>query len=375
MSDSRMKLLLFLAMFIVCAVPIAAAFYLVDDALQRSLNLGFNPQIVRSLDFGAKNLKTLKTLDAVNEPKYRAEFAEIENLARVYAQPQFVKSSILGSLKIYFGLGLIAAILVSVSVATLLGRRISDSYRVTINELMAHRERVRYLEEMSSWQEMAKILAHEIKNPLTPIEVLVTSLAKSYKSKTPQEFEEQLQQTRAIIEEEIGHLKGTVSRYSDFAKLPKAELVAANPVQVIKQHLPAVNARFVNAQIVLKVAQPADDLRARMDSSLFRPVLMNIIGNGVEANPGRDVVFTVEVSATKAAILVSISNDGAPVPAQLAPRIFDPYISGISAGSGQDNMGLGLAIVKKIVVEHEGEIAYTEIGGHPSFSILLPRDG
>src|ERR1700722_10430574 len=148
MSDSRMKLLLFLAMFIVCAVPIAAAFYLVDDALQRSLNLGFNPQIVRSLDFGAKNLKILKTLDAVNEPKYRAEFAEIEDLVRVYAQPQFVKSSILGSLKIYFGLGLIAAILVSVGVATLLGRRISDSYRVTIDELMAHRERVRYLEEM-----------------------------------------------------------------------------------------------------------------------------------------------------------------------------------------------------------------------------------
>jgi signal transduction histidine kinase len=372
MSDSRMKLLLFLAICVVCVVPIAAAFYLVDDSLQRSLNLGFNPQIVRSLDIGAKNLKTLKSIDAVNEPKYRAEFEEIQTLTRIYAQPQLVKNSILSSLKIYFGLGLVAAVLVSVGVATLLGRRISHSYEVAINELMAHRERVRYLEEMSSWQEMAKILAHEIKNPLTPIEVLVTSLGKAYASKTPQEFAAQLQQTQIMIEEEIGHLKHTVNRYSDFAKLPQAELVEADPVQVIKQHLPAVMARFVNARVAITAVDTAEDLRVRMDPSLFRPVLMNIIGNGVEANPGRDTAFAIGVSATKATVQVTISNDGEAVPAQIAPRIFDPHIS---ARIGRDNMGLGLAIVKKIIVEHEGEIAYTEIGGHPSFSITLPRVG
>jgi nitrogen fixation/metabolism regulation signal transduction histidine kinase len=237
---------------------------------------------------------------------------------------------------------------------------------------MAHRERVRYLEEMSSWQEMAKILAHEIKNPLTPIEVLVTSLGKAYASKTPQEFAAQLQQTQIMIEEEIGHLKHTVNRYSDFAKLPQAELVEADPVQVIKQHLPAVMARFVNARVAITAVDTAEDLRVRMDSSLFRPVLMNIIGNGVEANPGRDTAFAIGVSATKATVQVTISNDGEAVPAQIAPRIFDPHIS---ARIGRDNMGLGLAIVKKIIVEHEGEIAYTEIGGHPSFSITLPRVG
>jgi Histidine kinase-, DNA gyrase B-, and HSP90-like ATPase len=313
MSDSRMRLLLFLAIFIACAVPIAAAFYLVDDALQRSLNLGFNPQIMRSLDNGAKNLKTLKNIDAAHEPEYRAEFDDIQDLMRVYARPQWVKSSVLGSLKIYFGCGLVAAVIVSLSVATLLGRRISRSYQIAINELLAHRERVRYLEEMSSWQELAKTLAHEIKNPLTPIEVLITSLA----------------------------------------------------------HLPAVLAHFVSARIAMN-ADPADDVRARMDTALFRPVLMNIIGNGVEANPGRDVAFTIEVTATKSSIDVSISNDGEAVAAQMAPHIFDPYIS---SHGGRDNMGLGLAIVKKIVVEHAGDITYTETAGHPRFRISLPRVG
>jgi len=109
-----------------------------------------------------------------------------------------------------------------------------------------------------------------------------------------------------------------------------------------------------------------------MDAELFRPVLMNIIGNGVEANPGRDVAFTIEVTATKSSIHVNISNDGAAVPTEIAAHIFDPYIS---SHGGRDNMGLGLAIVKKIVVEHAGDITYAKIAGHPRFCISLPRVG
>jgi signal transduction histidine kinase len=370
MSERRMKLLLFSAIFIAAAVPIAAAFYLVDDALQRSLNLGFNAQIVRSLDMGAKNLKTLKRIDPANEPEYRSEFDEIQSLTKVYAQPQLVKRSMLGSLNIYVGLGLLTAALAAVGVATLLGRRISHSYEVAISELLTHRDRVRYLEQMSSWQEMAKALAHEIKNPLTPIEVLVTSLTKAYAGKPPEEFAVHLEQAQTMIEEEIGQLKRTVDRYSDFAKLPPAELVEANPVQVIQQHLAAVGALFANARLLVDVADTADTWRARMDPSLFRRVLMNIVGNGVEANPGREVTFTMEVSASRSRIHVNISNDGAAVPAQIAPRMFDPYVS---ARAGQNNMGLGLAIVKKIIMEHDGEIAYADIDGHPRFSISLPR--
>lgn len=370
MSERRMRLLLLSTIFIVAAVPIAAAFYLVDDALQRSLDLGFNPQVLRSLEMGARNLKTLKRIDPVNEPVYRAQFDDIQDLTKVYAQPGLVKRSILESLKIYFGIGLLAAALAAVSVAGLLGRRISHFYEVAIEELLAQRERVRYLEQMSSWQEMAKALAHEIKNPLTPIEVLITSLTKSYASKSPADFAMQLEQTQAMIEEEIGQLKHTVSRYSDFARLPPAELVEADPVKVIEQHLPAVRALFASAHVMMKDAVAPGGLRAKLDPALFRRILMNIIENGVEANPGREVRFTLEVSATRSSIHIDIANDGEVVPAWIAPRMFDPYISG---RAGQDNMGLGLAIVKKIVMEHEGEIGYSEMGGHPRFRISIPR--
>jgi nitrogen-specific signal transduction histidine kinase len=76
------------------------------------------------------------------------------------------------------------------------------------------------------------------------------------------------------------------------------------------------------------------------------------------------------VNGIKELVVITISNDGEPVPAEIAPRIFDPYIS---TKRDKDNMGLGLAIVKKIIIEHEGEIRYAERAGHPQFIISLPR--
>jgi signal transduction histidine kinase len=370
MSHKRMRGLLFLAMFLVCALPMTAAFHLVDDALRSSLDLGFNPEVARALEISANNLKTLKTADPANASIYRGEFNQTQALMQIYARPEWVKGGILASLKIYFGCGLTAALVASLGLASLLARRISRSYEVNFADLLAQRDRVRYLEEMSSWQEMAKNLAHEIKNPLTPIEVLITSLETSYATRSPDEFRGLLRQTTCMVEEEVGHLKRTVDRYSDFARVPGAKLTEENPLEVIRRHLPALAARFTAAKVEC-VADPGVNVsRCRMDSALVRQILLNVIANGVEANLGRTVTFLMEVRTTAAMIWIDISNDGRPVRPDLIPRMFDPHVS---AHSGRENMGLGLAIVKKIVIEHAGQIEYREAADRPSFLIGLPR--
>ena len=121
MSNSRMKLLLFPGDFYRGRGADRGGILFGGRRVAKKLEPGLQSQVLRSLDMGSKNLKTLKRLDPANEPEYRAEFDEIQNLSKIYAQPQFVKSSILGSLKIYFGLGLLAAALAAVGVATLLG--------------------------------------------------------------------------------------------------------------------------------------------------------------------------------------------------------------------------------------------------------------
>jgi signal transduction histidine kinase len=370
MRDNKVKRRLFIAILVMTGVPLAASFYFLDAALRRSLDLGFNPQVVRALDIGAANLKALKDVDPANEEEYRRRFDEISMLRHVYAQPDVLKRTVYDSLRLYFAIGVIGAVLLALCVAGILGTQINRSYQATFDELMAQRDRVSYLEQMASWQELARILAHEIKNPLTPIEVLVTSLSKAYASKSSAEFERQLTQAQVMIGEELNHLKKTVSRFSEFAKLPEAQLAEANPAQLVESHVSALAASFESADISVDASGCPADARAKMDSLLFRQVLMNIVSNGVEANPGRRVAFRIRVACTASNVRIEVSNDGVPVPASLAARIFDPYVSG---SGGKDNMGLGLAIVKKVVIEHGGEIGYSERDGHPCFTLALAR--
>ena len=211
-SSTSVRGPLFLSILVMAVVPLCAAFYLLDHAVQTSLNLGFNGPIVRVLETSSRNLKTLKRLDPQQQDHYREEFEAVERLQHVYADPGLLKADVLDSLRIFFGLGLVAAVLLSMLLAVLLSRRIASLYKRTFDELIRHRQRVRYLEEMASWQDLARMLAHEIKNPLTPIEVLVTSLSKAYNSHSEQEFRGLLDRAQTMIMEELGYLKNKIGR-------------------------------------------------------------------------------------------------------------------------------------------------------------------
>jgi two-component system, NtrC family, nitrogen regulation sensor histidine kinase NtrY len=213
------------------------------------------------------------------------------------------------------------------------------------------------------------MLAHEIKNPLTPIEVLVTSLSKAYLSKDQPEFLAHLAQTQAMVEEELRHLKSTVNRFSEFARMPQVQLEAVDLHAALGRQLQALAGLAEHADVDANV--PADQpLRVRLDETLFRQALANILRNGIEANAGRRVRFAISTASTAAGVHLRIANDGVPAAADIVERIFDPYTS---TKTGKDNMGLGLAIVKKIVLEHGGDIRYEENGGQPVFVLTLPR--
>jgi signal transduction histidine kinase len=367
MSNVRVGLLLAGAILVMAVIPLLAAFYLLENALRTSLDLGFNPQIVRVLDRSAENLRELARLDDSGRARYREQFGELQELRQVYAEPDLVKRNLIGSLKQYFGLGLGAVILLSVALASLLSRRIARSHARNVAELTRQRDRVRYLEEMSSWQELAKMLAHEIKNPLTPIELLVTSLSKAYLAKGQQEFLAQLHETQTMIGEELQHLKATVNKFSEFARLPQVQLAPVDLVEVARHQLNTLPELAGRADLAFDA--PQDEIPARVDVTLFRQVLANFIRNGIEANPGRRLRFTVTLERSAGTALVRVANDGTPVSPEIAARMFDPYIS---TKSGADNMGLGLAIVKKIVLEHGGEVRHVERDGHPEFVVTLP---
>jgi hypothetical protein len=110
-SNNRVGLLVAVTIFVMAVVPLPASFYLLDEALRTSLDLGFNPQIVRTLNESAANLRDLARLDETGKARYRAQFEEIQALRQVYSEPELVKRSLKASLKWYFGLGLGAVLL------------------------------------------------------------------------------------------------------------------------------------------------------------------------------------------------------------------------------------------------------------------------
>jgi signal transduction histidine kinase len=171
-----------------------------------------------------------------------------------------------------------------------------------------------------------------------------------------------------MIGEELRHLKATVNKFSEFARLPRVQRATVDLGGVLRKQIDSLASLGEPADFDLQL--PAEPVSARIDVTLFRQAILNLLRNGIEASPGRRVRFAVALESHPDRLELRVSNDGAAVDPAIAARMFDPYIS---TKSGKDNMGLGLAIVKKIILEHGGDVRYQEREARPVFIITLPR--
>jgi nitrogen fixation/metabolism regulation signal transduction histidine kinase len=239
-----------------------------------------------------------------------------------------------------------------------------------LGEMQQSRARIEYLQRIGAWQEMAQRLAHEIKNPLTPILLAVQECDRKYAGDDAR-FRGLLDTTLEIVEEEVGTLRRLVGNFSSFARLPHAELREASLRDFMKEcsgqlgHLGAELTEegsddiLVAHDVEVKWEVPADEIPVAIDRQMLRRVLVNLVRNAVEAirdaRPAKEgearghVVVRAEPAADGVALIVE--DDGPGVPEGTRDRIFDPYFTTKAEGTG-----LGLAIVKKIVVEHNGSI-------------------
>jgi two-component system nitrogen regulation sensor histidine kinase NtrY len=222
-----------------------------------------------------------------------------------------------------------------------------------VAELADARSRLEYLQKVSAWQEVARRLAHEIKNPLTPIQLSVQELASQYRGDDPA-YRKLLDTAREILHEEITGLRRLVDDFSAFAKLPKVE-----PAPVDLGALVAEAVRLQPEwQPFVHVDPPAAPVHAQCDKMLFRRVIANLVENAIQATRGAgkqpEVWLRVEAHTDGRAALI-VDDNGPGVPAAERQRIFDPYVTHREGGTG-----LGLAIVRKIVIDHGGDVSVQE---------------
>jgi signal transduction histidine kinase len=245
------------------------------------------------------------------------------------------------------------------------GDEIADlgrAFNEMVGELKVSRERIAYLQKIGAWQEIARRLAHEIKNPLTPIQLAVQQLRTTYVPRGEGDnYGKTLTTASEIVAEEIAGLRRLVEEFSAFAKLPRAELTAVDAGALVEDFLRS----YSGFDGKVSYATPSDPVPVRADKLLLRRALHNLVENALQAG-AKTVWIAVTQNGTDASI--TVADDGPGVPPDLRERLWDPYVTTKEHGTG-----LGLAIVKKIVLEHGGEIFLDEReGGGAKFTIRMP---
>jgi two-component system, NtrC family, nitrogen regulation sensor histidine kinase NtrY len=204
-------------------------------------------------------------------------------------------------------------------------------------------------QKVAAWGEVARKLAHEIKNPLTPIQLSAQRVRKAYLKSDPA-FEKILTEcTRAIVDE-VEALKTLVDEFAQFARLPAAKLAPASLHDVIDQALSLYDGLYSGVQIERQLAPDLPTLR--LDADQMKRVLINLVDNAIEATDKKGrVVIATEFDRAQGRARLTVADDGPGIGLGDRDRLFVPYFSTKRGGSG-----LGLAIVSRIVQEHHGVI-------------------
>jgi two-component system nitrogen regulation sensor histidine kinase NtrY len=204
-------------------------------------------------------------------------------------------------------------------------------------------------QKVAAWGEVARKLAHEIKNPLTPIQLSAQRIRKAYVKSAP-DFEKILNECSEAIVTEVDALKDLVDEFAQFARLPAAHLVPSSLHEVVDGALSLYDGLFTEVSIERRLA--ADLPPLRLDPNQMKRVLINLVDNAIEATDrkGRVVVQT-EFDRGVGRARLSVADDGPGIAAEDRDRLFVPSFSTKKGGGG-----LGLAIVSRIVQEHHGAI-------------------
>jgi two-component system nitrogen regulation sensor histidine kinase NtrY len=221
-------------------------------------------------------------------------------------------------------------------------------------------------QKVAAWREVARRLAHEIKNPLTPIQLSAERLRRHFAG-APAE-------TRALVDEctetivgEVESLKGLVDEFSQFARMPSPKTVPTDFAQLLTDSVALYNGIFTDVRIEQRYASGLP--LVKVDVEQIRRVIINLVDNAIEAMERRGrIVLETQLDAANNLIRVIVADDGPGIPAAEREKLFLPYYSTKRRGSG-----LGLAIVRRIIAEHGGSI---EVGDNAPrgtrFTIELP---
>ena len=239
-----------------------------------------------------------------------------------------------------------------------------NSYNKMIDDLEDSAERLAKTEREQAWQEMAKQVAHEIKNPLTPMRLTVQSFQKNSGLKKVENQKDKLNDFCDTLIEQIDTMSNVATSFSDFATLPKTQLEKTDIVEATKK----VVEIFVQNNISLETS--SENIFIKLDKEQWIRVMTNLIKNSIQAIPhDREPIIHVKITESLKTVKVVVSDNGLGVSKNNRDKIFEPKFT-----TKSDGMGLGLGIVRSIINSHRGKISYkSKSKKGTDFKISLPK--
>ncbi|HXA52500.1 MAG TPA: ATP-binding protein [Candidatus Acidoferrum sp.] len=243
--------------------------------------------------------------------------------------------------------------------------QLAAAFNHMTGELTAQRERLVQAERVAAWRELARRLAHELKNPLFPLQITVENMQRA-RDRYPEQFDEVFREGTTTLLAELAQLKQIIGRFSDFARMPTPEmqplqlnLLAAEAIQLFEPQL---------AQGGISAAVKLDPHLRRVpaDPDQLNRVLRNLVLNAIDAMPGGGVL-TLRTANIEGGVRLEIADTGQGLTPEECERLFTPYYTTKTHGTG-----LGLAIVQSVISDHHGRISVqSEKGKGATFRIEL----
>ena len=247
--------------------------------------------------------------------------------------------------------------------------QLAESFNRMTAELLEQKERLMQAERVAAWRELARRLAHELKNPLFPLQLTVENLLRA-RELSPKEFDEIFQESSRTLLAEISNLKGIIGRFSEFSKMPQPEWqsVQVNDAVTAVSHLFQAQLQAPGRAAIscnVELDERAGTIAA--DPELLHRALSNLVLNAMDAMPNGGSI-TLRTRREDGKVAIEVADTGSGLTPEECARIFTPYYT-----SKQHGTGLGLAIVQSVVSDHGGRISVkSESGKGTTFLIELP---
>jgi len=246
--------------------------------------------------------------------------------------------------------------------------QLARDFNQMTEQLAEQRDRMIQAERVAAWRELARRLAHELKNPLFPLQITVENMQRARQT-TPEQFDEVFRESTTTLLSELGNLKAIIGRFSDFAKMPAPELEPIDLNQIVRDVVQLFGAQMhadgrspIEANLLLNAHLPP----VPADPEQIRRALSNLILNALDAMP-QGGTLSISTDSLDRKVSLEISDSGEGLTEEECDRLFTPYYT-----TKQHGTGLGLAIVQSVVSDHKGTITvHSQPGKGTTFRIEL----